>query len=200
MPRFYEVCRGAFSCCLRHTPISALIHYLWRVGTHRPQKYTRRALILPRAFAPTHKYFRFADIPNAVSPRDLCVSGPLPAAAANLWPLSHPGCSPPNSLLFSVAGQRGSWWCRRPQLLLTAAEADMGKEVLGGIGRLGLVEFLHPDVHWLNTKYVFCVIFDVMLYSTTIWESQWSSRQTDITWKWHRLYVVSRFSCYLHPN
>lgn len=33
---FYEVGRGAFSCCLRRTPSSVLIHYLWRIGTHRP--------------------------------------------------------------------------------------------------------------------------------------------------------------------
>ena len=34
---FYEVGRGALSYCLSRTPISALIHYLWRIGTHRPR-------------------------------------------------------------------------------------------------------------------------------------------------------------------
>lgn len=37
MHGFYEAGRGAFSCCLRRTPISVLIHYLWRIGTHRPR-------------------------------------------------------------------------------------------------------------------------------------------------------------------
>lgn len=51
---FYEVGRGAFSCCLRRTPISVLINNLWRIGTHRPRNTHSTTLLL---FAPTQKYF-----------------------------------------------------------------------------------------------------------------------------------------------
>ncbi len=79
---FYEVGRGAFSCCLHHTPISVLIHYLWRIGTHRP-----------RNTHSTHFYFllrhtnisELLTILTAASPCDLSVSD-----APNPWPLSHP--------------------------------------------------------------------------------------------------------------
>ena len=114
------------------------------------QKYTLATFF----FVPIHKYFRVADILTAVSPCDLCVS-----AAPNLWPLWHHSANP---VPLSVAGQQGSWGCRRPRLLFRAAEADMGKEVSNGIGRLSLIDFtshilLRHNHHWLRNKYVSCL-------------------------------------------
>lgn len=164
---FYEVGRGAFSCCLRRTPISVFIHYLWCISTHRP-----RNTHSPQFYflLLTHKYFRVADISTAVSPRDLCVS-----CSPNLWPLPlHPKHHSVNPVPLSSAGQQGSWGCRRPRLLFRAAEADMGRQVSDGIGRLSLIDFtshilLCHNHHWLRIKYVYCLI--------TIWQEQ-SVRET----------------------
>lgn len=81
---FYEAGSGAFSCCLRRTPISVLIHYLWRIGTHRPTNTHSPHFYFFFFFAPAHKYLRVADILTAVSPRDLGVSA-TPALTSDLF-------------------------------------------------------------------------------------------------------------------
>lgn len=148
--------RGWQGCLLLLPPPHShlcLIHYLWRIGTRRPRN----------THSP-HFYFllghtnisELLTILTAVSPRDLRVS-----AAPNLCPLSpqHHGANP---VPLSVAGQQGSWGCRRPRLLFRAAEADMGKEVSNGIGRLSLIDFtsrilLRHNHHGLRNKYVSCL-------------------------------------------
>lgn len=138
---------------------SLLIHYLWRIGTHRP-----RNTHSPHFYflLPTYKYLRVADNPDccqSTRPRCQC---PLLTSALSLTPNATALTPVP----LSVAGQQGSWGCRRPRLLFRAAEADMGKEVSNGIGRLSLIDFtshilLRHNHHWLRTKYVSCLfLFD----------------------------------------
>lgn len=74
MPGFYEVGRGASSCCLHRTPISALIHYLCCRGTHMPRN-TRSPIL--NFLLPHRSPFRVADEPEccqSTRPRCQCCS------------------------------------------------------------------------------------------------------------------------------
>lgn len=118
---FYEVGRGALSCCLSRTPISVLIHYLWRIGTHRPRN--THSPLFYCFFAPAYKYFRVADGP------DCCQSSATSVTVRLLTPgLSHPphamALTPCLSPLQVSRGHEavGGPGCRSEQLKQTWAE------------------------------------------------------------------------------
>lgn len=76
---FYELAGVPSPVAFAALPIFVLIHYLWRTGTHRPRNTHSTCFLV---FAPTHKYFRVADILTVVNPHDLSAS-----AAPDLCPL-----------------------------------------------------------------------------------------------------------------
>lgn len=140
--------RGWQGCLL---PLPALIHYLYRRGTHMPGNTHSPVFnfLLPhRSFQSCWQAWVLSVHATSVSVLLLTPDPPAPPSQ----PL-HCGANPVPLL---VAGQQGSWGCR---LLFRAAEADMGEEVSNGIGRLGLFDFtshilLRRKHHWLRNKYV----------------------------------------------
>ena len=118
---FYEVGRGALSCCLSRTPISALIHYLWRIGTHRPRN----------THSPPFYFFllRHTNISELLTVL-AAVSPARPQCQCGSWPptsLSPPPCHGANPCLSPLQVSRGHEavggpGCRSEQLKQTWAE------------------------------------------------------------------------------
>ena len=150
---FYEVGRGGLLLLpLPHSHLCA--HPLFMAHRHaQAQKYTLPTLLLFYSDSQIFQSCWHPDCCQSVRPWCQCHSEPLTSLAP------HRHSANPASL--SLAGQQGSWGCRRPQLLFRAAEADMGKEVSDGIGRLSLIDFnshilFCHNHHWLRIKYVYC--------------------------------------------